>query len=89
MVEFLFLCVENIDIFVGDIFDLNQSILDKVDAIFNRGAIVTLPSEMRKNYRSLVINITDNILQLVITFDYNQKLIYELVWLLSPNNDKY
>ena len=66
---------ENIDIFVGDIFKLTKSILAKVDAVFDRGAIVALPSEMRKNYTSLLIGITDEAPQLVITFEYNQNLM--------------
>ena len=48
---------ENIEIFVGNIFNLNKSILGKVDAIFDRGAIVALPTLMRKEYTSLLIYI--------------------------------
>ena len=66
---------ENIDIFVGDIFNLNKSILGKVDAIYDRGAIVALPEKMRKDYISLLIDITDDVPQLVITFEYNQNLM--------------
>lgn len=66
---------ENIDIFVGDIFELDKTRLGNVDAIYDRGAIVALPSEMREKYTSLLINITDNAPQLTICFDYEQSLM--------------
>lgn len=66
---------ENIDIFVGDIFKLNKTTLGKVDATYDRGAIVALPSEMRENYTSLLIDITEKAPQLIITFEYKQNLM--------------
>ena len=36
---------KNIDIFVGNFFDLTQSALGKVDAIYDRAALVALPEE--------------------------------------------
>ena len=65
----------NIDIFLGDIFQLDIKILDKIDMIYDRGAIVALPSEMRKNYTSHLINITEAALQLIITYEYNQNIM--------------
>ena len=41
---------ENIDIFVGDIFELSSEIIGMVDAIYDRAALVALPEEMRKKY---------------------------------------
>lgn len=66
---------KNIDIFVGDIFHLNKSILAKVDAIYDRGAIVALPEKMRENYTSFLKDITNQAPQLIITFVYNQDLM--------------
>ena len=66
---------KNIDIFVGDFFELTKSILEKVDAIYDRGAIVALPSEMRKRYTSRLSILTDTAPQLIITYEYNQNLM--------------
>lgn len=66
---------KNIDIFVGDIFELNKLTLGKVDIIYDRGAIVALPSEIRKNYTLLLVSITNNAPQLIITYEYEQNLM--------------
>ena len=66
---------KNIDIFLGDIFALDKTILGKVDIIYDRGAIVALPSKMREKYTSHLINITDSALQLIITYEYKQNLM--------------
>lgn len=63
---------ENIDIFVGDIFHLSQVQLGKVDAIYDRAALVALPDTMRKQYTEHLLAISDNAAQLVITFEYDQ-----------------
>lgn len=66
---------KNIDIFVGDIFKLDKTTLGKVDAIYDRAAIVALPTEMRKQYTSLLLNLTDNVPQLIVSLDYVQSLM--------------
>ena len=50
----------NIDIFVGDIFDLSSNLLGPVDAIYDRPALVALPLEMRKQYTKHLMQITNN-----------------------------
>ncbi|HHD75454.1 MAG TPA: thiopurine S-methyltransferase [Campylobacterales bacterium] len=65
---------DNIDIYVGDIFELNQRLLGHVDAVYDRGAIVALPSGMRKEYTERIMDITANASQLIISFDYDQTL---------------
>ncbi|MEP2947847.1 MAG: thiopurine S-methyltransferase [Lentilitoribacter sp.] len=62
---------QNIDIFVGDIFAISQQMMGKIDAIFDRAAMVALPKEMRKNYARHLIRITCNAPQLLITFEYD------------------
>lgn len=64
-----------IDIYVGDIFELDKSILGNVDIIYDRGAIVALPSAMRERYTSFLASITENTPQLVICYEYNQNLM--------------
>ncbi|MBO6918586.1 MAG: thiopurine S-methyltransferase [Rhizobiaceae bacterium] len=61
---------DNIDIFVGDIFDLKQAMIGQVDAIFDRAALVALPEDMRKTYTKHVIDVTSCAPQLLLTFEY-------------------
>lgn len=63
---------KNLDIYVGNFFDLSKDILGKVDAIYDRAAIVALPEDMRNGYSLHLKEVTNNAPQLVITFDYNQ-----------------
>ena len=65
----------NIDIFVGDIFDLTADILGAVDATYDRAALVALPSEMRARYTAHLKTITQHAPELLITFEYDQALV--------------
>lgn len=65
----------DIDIFVGDIFNLTQKMLGSVDGVFDRAALVALPETMRIQYTKHVADITDNAPQLLITYEYDQKLM--------------
>ncbi len=65
----------NLDIFVGDIFEITGQTLGNVDAIFDRAALVALPQEMRNRYTRHLIEITSAASQLLITFDYDQSLM--------------
>ena len=66
---------EGIDIFVGDIFDLSAELLGRVDAIYDRAALVALPEEMRKRYTAHLMAITHIAPQLLISFEYDQDLM--------------
>ena len=66
---------ENIDIFVGDIFDLTAEILGPVDAIYDRAALVALPDEMRIAYVNHMLSITKSSPQLLITLEYDPSLM--------------
>lgn len=61
-----------IDIFVGDIFKLTATTLGRVDAIYDRAALVALPPEVRKRYTAHLRKITSSAPQLIVTFDYDQ-----------------
>src|SRR3954465_9361426 len=41
---------KDIDIFVGDIFDISREMLGLVDAIYDRAALVALPPNLRDRY---------------------------------------
>ena len=63
---------ENLDLFVGDIFELTAEVLGKVDSLYDRAALVALPDPMRAQYAKHLIEITGSCPQLLITFDYDQ-----------------
>ncbi len=62
----------NIDIFVGDIFNLSREMLGLVDAIYDRAALVALPEAVRNQYTAQLTEITDKAPQLLICYDYDQ-----------------
>lgn len=63
---------KNLDIFVGDIFDLSRKALGAVDAIYDRAALVALPPKMREKYTAHLMKITDKAPQLLLSFEYDQ-----------------
>ena len=64
----------NIDIFVGDIFRLTPQRLGRIDAIYDRAALVALPPQLRKRYTAHITRLTKNAPQLLVTFEYDQSL---------------
>ncbi len=64
----------NIDIWVGDIFDLSSSVLGSVDAVYDRAALVALPDRTRERYARHLITLIHGVSQLLITYEYNQCL---------------
>jgi thiopurine S-methyltransferase len=64
----------NIDVFVGDIFKVTPDMLGKVDAVYDRAALVALPEEMRKAYSSHLMSLTSKAPQLLICFEYDQSV---------------
>jgi thiopurine S-methyltransferase len=65
---------DGIDVFAGDIFDLTAETLGRVDAIYDRAALVALPSDMRTRYAGHLHAITGGAQQLLICFAYDQSL---------------
>jgi thiopurine S-methyltransferase len=63
---------QDIDIFVGDVFALTQTLLGPVDAVFDRAALVALPEAMRDAYTPHIASITGNAPKLLICFEYDQ-----------------
>lgn len=62
----------NIDVFVGDFFDLDTSMLGKIDAVFDRAALVALPLQMRQAYSQKLQLLSPLAGQLLIVFEYQQ-----------------
>src|SRR5574343_966031 len=65
---------EDIDIYVGDIFELSAAQLGQVDAVYDRAALVALPAAMRQRYAEHLAAITGRARQLLIAYDYDQSL---------------
>jgi thiopurine S-methyltransferase len=66
---------QNIEIFVGDLFDVTREMLGPVDAIYDRAALVALPKDLRDRYTEHLVQISDNAPQLVIAYEYDQSVI--------------
>ena len=66
---------KNIDIFVGDIFNVSSKILGPVDAIYDRAALVALPEATRHRYTAHLIEITNKAPQLLVSYEYDQTLM--------------
>jgi thiopurine S-methyltransferase len=65
----------NIDIYVGDIFNLSDTAMGPVDAVYDRAALVALPADMRTRYTAHIREITDSAPQLLINYEYDQSLM--------------
>lgn len=67
----------NLDIFVGDFFQLTTidlgSEIGDVDAVYDRAALVALPTDMRRRYAAHLISLTKAAPQLLLSFEYDQQ----------------
>lgn len=66
---------DGICIFVGDFFQLSAELTGKIDAIYDRAALVALPLQMRVDYTAHLIKISQNAPQLLVIYEYQQELI--------------
>lgn len=65
---------DNIDLFVGDIFQLSADLLGPVDAVYDRAALVALPAAIRQKYAAHLIGLTAAAPQLLVAYEYDQLL---------------
>lgn len=64
------------EIYHGDFFDLTTPLLSDVDAVFDRGALVALPHDMRFRYIDHMLRIIpDGCRILLITLEYDQSRV--------------
>lgn len=63
---------QNLDVFVGDIFKLDATLLGNIDAVYDRAALVALPADMRKAYAAHILSISQRTPQLLVCFEYDQ-----------------
>lgn len=66
---------KNIDIFLGDIFELERATLGPIDAVYDRAALIALPEQTRALYSQHLMAITQTSKQLLITLEYDQSLL--------------
>ncbi|MCL4113614.1 UNVERIFIED_CONTAM: hypothetical protein GTU68_001047 [Idotea baltica] len=65
----------NIDIYVGDFFDLHHKLLGKFDAIYDRASLIALPEDIRLRYKQQLCKLTNCVKQLLICIEYDQSLM--------------
>lgn len=79
---------KNLDIFVGDIFALSKKILGPIDAVYDRAALVAFPEEMRNRYTAHLTEITGKAPQLLICYEYDQRVVDGPPFSVSPEEIK-
>lgn len=66
---------DGVEIWVGDVFDLTRSHLGPVDLVYDRAALIALPTAMRRAYARHIRALTDAAAQLVVTLEYDQQAL--------------
>jgi thiopurine S-methyltransferase len=64
----------DISLFAGDFFQLEAADLGPVDAIYDRAALVALPTDMRRRYAERLVEISGGAPQFLVTLDYDQTM---------------
>ncbi|GAB4285221.1 MAG: thiopurine S-methyltransferase [Roseovarius sp.] len=64
-----------VEVFEGDIFDLDAETLGPVAAVFDRAALVALPAQMRARYGRHVTALCRRAPQLLVSFVYDQSVM--------------
>ncbi len=64
---------QHIDLYCGDLFDLPDSELASVDAVFDRAALVALPVDIRERYaKKIASSLRTGAAMLLITIEYDE-----------------
>ncbi|MGZ5008670.1 MAG: thiopurine S-methyltransferase [Methylobacter sp.] len=71
--DFLISESDGLQIFCGDFFALQPADLGRIDAVYDRAALVALPDDMRIDYAAHLSNLlTPGVKMLLVAFDYPQ-----------------
>lgn len=66
----------SITILQGDVFDLDASLLSGVAAVYDRGALIALPPDMRGRYVELLMSgLPQSVRTLLLSLEYDQSLV--------------
>ena len=63
---------QTIALWVADIFMLSTNDVGRVDAVYDRAALIAMPEELRLQYSQQVIDLSQNAPQLLLTLNYDQ-----------------
>ena len=63
---------QTIQLWVADIFALNSDDIGHVDAVYDRAALIAMPTDLRPQYTQQVINLSQNSPQLLLILNYDQ-----------------
>ena len=65
-----------ITILQGDFFDLDSSLLEEIDVVYDRASLIALPASMRDQYARHLLDILPPVAKVIlITLTYNQSLM--------------
>ena len=64
---------DGVDIVVGDLFDVGADLVGRIDAVYDRAALVALPRDMRTAYAAHLIAMTGAAPHFLVTFEYEQE----------------
>ena len=63
---------QTIELWVADIFELSADDIGHVDAVYDRAALIAMPTDMRPKYSRQVCELSQNAAQLLLTLNYDQ-----------------
>jgi len=75
----------DIDIFVGDVFDLDTEMTGKIDIIYDRAALVALPKDIRIQYTQHLRKLSNNAPQLLFSCEYDQNIMKPTPYSIEQN----
>lgn len=66
-------CADDLELWCGDVFDLTPATLGPIDAIFDRAALVALPTDLRRRYAAQLVALSNGTApMLLVTMEYDQ-----------------
>jgi len=74
-----------IDIFVGDIFDIDSEMIGNIDAIYDRAALVALPKDVRIKYTQHLRELSNNAPQILFCCEYDQSIMKPTPFSIEQN----
>ena len=84
--EFQLYTSKQLEVWCGNIFDFPDAQLETIQAVYDRGALVALPPDIRKAYmQKLLQGLPNKARWLLVTFEYNESLMQGPPFSVSKN----
>jgi len=84
--EFQLYTSKQLEVWCGNIFDIPDAQLETIQAVYDRGALVALPPDIRKTYmQKLLQGLQNKARWLLVTFEYNESLMQGPPFSVSQN----